>query len=312
MRIHWRDPDMSARKWIKAIVLIVGPFFLCYVIGFPMLKAYVLTHPSRPAIELTLESTDGSPVERVGFQASDGVEIVGWFVHGDPDGATVVSSHGSGSTGVLAYYGVKFLNRAGYNVLVFDHRGHGQSGSKFTTMGLLEVRDLVGAVAYLKTRSDVDPNRIGAIGCSMGSGIVIGAAAREPSIKAVVAEGNYADLGQVWDRFGYGGIKGTSLHWSWGPLLKLAGWVWTGEWVGQYKPIEMVGEISPRALLFIHGEIQNSACFVQDARRLYQAAGEPKSLWIVPGSGHCAAQGVHPEDYRARVLQFFDLYLRQE
>jgi dipeptidyl aminopeptidase/acylaminoacyl peptidase len=312
MRVHWRDPNMSPRKWIKAIVLIVVSFAFCYAVGFSMLKAYVLTHPARPAIELTRESTDGSPVERVAFQASDGIEIVGWFVHGDPGGATVVSSHGSGSTGVLSYHGVAFLNRAGYNVLVFDHRGHGQSGSKFTTMGPLEVRDLLGAVTYLKTRPDVDPDRIGAMGCSMGSGVVIGAAAREPSIRAVVAEGNYADLGQVWDRFGHVGIRGTSLSWSWGPLLKLAGWVWTGEWVGQYKPVEMVGEISPRPLLFIHGEIQNSACFVDDARLLYQAAGEPKSLWIVPDSGHCAAQGVHPEAYRARVLQFFDLYLRQE
>lgn len=309
MRIHWRDPGMSPRKWVKTTILIILPFFLTYLIGFPLLKAYTLTHPARPTIELTPVNT-GSAVERVTWAATDGVELVGWFVHGRRGGATIVVSHGSGATGAAAYPAVAFLNRAGYNILVFDHRGHGQSGSEFTTMGPLEVRDLVGAVDYLTTRPDVDADRIGAIGCSMGAGIVIGAAAQDRSIKAVVAEGVYGDLGDVWDRFGYGGIKGTSIEWTWGPLLKLAGWVWTGQWVGRYKPIELVAKISPRPLLIIHGQIQNSACFVSDAKRLYQVAQEPKTLWLVPNSGHCAAQANHPETYRARVRRFFDAYLR--
>jgi fermentation-respiration switch protein FrsA (DUF1100 family) len=282
---------------------------LFYVVGKPILQSYRLAHPHRWVVELSAQEI-GRPVERVTFQASDGLELVGWLVPGDGDGATIVVSHGSHVNGPVTYPGVAFLNDAGYNVLVLDHRGHGQSGGKATTLGAYEVRDLVGAVAYLRSRPDVDAERIGAIGCSMGSGIVIGAAAEEPAIRAAVAEAVYADMGELWKRFGYVGIRNTSIHWSWGPLMRWATWLWTRHDVAQYKPEALIGDISPRPVLIIHGEQDNGACTVADAHRLYQAAREPKELWIVPGAGHCSAHALAPQAYEERVVQFFDRTLR--
>jgi len=311
MRIHWRDPNMSFRKWVKAVALVVPSFILLYVVGRPMFQSYLLAHPFRRRAELTAQET-GVPVERVVFRAVDGVELVGWFVPGDGDGATIVSSHGSGANGPGTYPSLAFLHRAGYNVFVFDHRRHGQSGGKFTTFGPLEVGDLVGAVSYLRSRPDVDSERIGAIGCSMGSGIVIGAAAAEPAIAAVVVEGVYADLGEVWMRFGYVGIRRTSIHWSWGAPMQWATWLWTGTAVARFRPEELIGRIHPRPVFVIHGERDSAACTVADAKRLYRAAGEPKELWIVPGAGHCAAQYVRTREYQERVSQFFNQALRAE
>jgi fermentation-respiration switch protein FrsA (DUF1100 family) len=195
-------------------------------------------------------------------------------------------------------------------MMFLDHRRHGQSGGKATTMGPREVRDLVGAVAYLRTRPDVDPERIGAIGCSMGSAIVIGAAAQDPSIQAVVAEAVYADMGELWDRFGRVGLRGTQLGWSWGLPMRWGTWLWTGERIASFKPEEVIGQISPRPVFVIHGELDNAACTVDDAHRLYQAAGDPRELWIVPGAGHCNAHALLPEEYETRVLDFFDRALR--
>lgn len=315
MRIHWHDPNMSPRKWVKTLVLIALPFLLFYVVGKPAFESYTLAHPYRWVAELSEEEV-GRPVERVTFRATDGIELVGWFVQGDRQstptvrGATIVASHGSGANGPGTYPLLAFLSRAGYHVFVFDHRGHGQSSGRFTTLGPQEVRDLIGAVAYLRTRPDVDADRIGALGCSMGSGVVIGAAAREPAIQAAVVEGVYADMGELWKRFGYVGVRGTSIHWSWGAPMQVATWMWTGEWVPRFKPAELIGRISPRAVLIIHGEDDNAACTVGDARRLYQAAGDPKYLWVPPHTGHCGAQAVHTEEYQERVLQFFGQYLR--
>jgi fermentation-respiration switch protein FrsA (DUF1100 family) len=300
---------MSAHKWLKAAGLILAQFALCYVIARPMLQSFLLAHPRRAAAELTAQQA-GKPVERVTFRATDGVELVGWFVPGDGSGATIAVSHGSGSNGPAAYPQVAFLNDAGYNVFVFDHRAHGQSGGKMTTLGPRETADLRGAVAYLQTRGDVDGSRIGALGCSMGSGVSIGAAAADPAIKAVVAESVYADMGELWTRFGYVGIRGTSIHWSWGPLMRIATWLWTGTRIAAFKPEALIKDISPRPVLIIHGEHDNAACTVADAQRLYRAAQEPKELWIVPGAGHCDAQAVVPLEYRARVLRFFDRALR--
>jgi dipeptidyl aminopeptidase/acylaminoacyl peptidase len=311
MRIHWRDPNMSLRKWLRAVALIIAPFVLIYVIAKPLVHSYFLAHLPRRVAVLT-EREAGRSIERVAFRATDGVELVGWFVPGDGngDGATIVVSHGSGASGSVAYPGVAFLSRVGYNLFVLDHRAHGQSGGKASTLGPHEVRDLRGAVAYLRSRPDVDPDRIGAMGCSMGSGVVIGAAAEDPSIKAVVAEAVYADMVELWYRFGYVGVRGTPIHWSWGRPLRWGMWLWTGEDVAAFKPVEQIGRISPRSVLIIHGEHDNAACTVADARRLYQAAERPKELWIVPGAGHCQAHAARPEEYEARVIRTFDNALR--
>ena len=311
MRIHWRDPQMSPRKWLKAIALIIVSFILFYAIAKPLVHSYFLAHPFRRVADLTPEAL-GAPVERVAFQATDGVELVGWFVPGEGSGATILVSHGSGANGPGTYPGVAFLNRTGYNVFVFDHRAHGQSGDKATTFGPREVRDLIGAGRYVRSRPDVDPNRIGAIGCSMGSGIVIGAAAQDQMIKAVVAESVYGSLGQVWNRFGSMGIRDTSIRWTWGPPMRWGTWLWTGENIAKFKPESLIGRISPRPVFVIHGERDNAACTVADARYLYQSAVEPKELWIVPGAGHCSAHAIVPHEYEERVTQFFDQALEEK
>jgi fermentation-respiration switch protein FrsA (DUF1100 family) len=309
--LRWHDPNMSPRKWFKAVFAILLPFALMFVLGKPVLESYQLAHPRRFKWELDVSNT-GRPVERVVFRASDGTELVGWFVPGEGDGAAIVISHGSGANGPGSYPGVAFLNRAGYHVFVFDHRAHGQSGGPATTLGPREVYDMLGAVAYLRSRSDTDPERIGAIGCSMGSAVAIGAAAEDWAIKAVVAESVYADIGELWTRFGYVGIKKTSIHWSWGGLMRLATWLWTGYRVASFAPEALIGDISPRPVLIIHGEHDNGATTVADAHRLYAAARDPKELWIVAEAGHCSAHALFPEMYEERVLQFFDRALQSQ
>jgi alpha-beta hydrolase superfamily lysophospholipase len=303
--MHWRDPRMSVSKWARASCLILATFIIACLIAWPLIQSYLLAHPYRRVADLTGQDT-GRAVDRVTFAAADGVELMGWFVPGDGNGATIVVSHGSGANGPGTYPGVAFLNRAGYNVFVFDHRAHGQSSGKFTTIGPLEVRDLRGAVAYVRSRPDVDPARIGAMGCSMGSGVSIGAAAEDPTIRAVVAESVYADMGELWSRFGYVGVRGTPLQWSWGEPMRWATWLWTGQRIATFKPEALISRISPRPILIVHGDQDNAACTVDDARRLYQAAGEPKSLWIVAGAGHCGAHSVVPQAYEARIVSFFD------
>ena len=90
-----------------------------------------------------------------------------------------------------------------------------------------------------------------------------------------------------------------------------AGQAWTGERLATYNPEELVARISPRPLFIIHGEHDNEACTVADAHRLYEAARPPKTLWIVPGAGHCGGHGAQPAEYERRVLAFFDQALRE-
>ena len=83
----------------------------------------------------------------------------------------------------------KALHDAGYHVLLFDLRHHGESGRGRAplTYGPRETRDYIGAVNYLRSRPDVDGQRIGALGTSMGGNTIIMGTSQCQPIKAMMA-----------------------------------------------------------------------------------------------------------------------------
>ncbi|WP_212743106.1 alpha/beta fold hydrolase [Microbacterium sp. 2FI] len=145
----------------------------------------------------------GLAYEDVGFTATDGVDLRGWFIPAGTEPApAVVWVHGwpwnrlgnvAGGVpwpdrGVDHLPATKALHDAGFHVLMFDLANHGESGRRLPlTFGVREARDYAGAVAYLRSRPEVEPDRIGAIGMSAGgSTILYGTAACQP-IRAMIA-----------------------------------------------------------------------------------------------------------------------------
>lgn len=300
--IRWRDPEMNARKWVRALLTVIGMMALAYVALFPLVRSYQLAHPPRVVLPLTQIQA-----EKVELHTTDGVDLKGWFsAAAEPNGAAVVLAHGYVGNGAMMEPYARFLLDAGYHVLLFDFRAQGGSGGEISTIGWRERLDVLAAAHYLAARPEVDPERIGVLGVSMGGAAAIGAAAEDPILKAVVADSAYADFHEVIRRFGYFSIRGTPIHWTWGELYRLGGRIWTGEDLAEFKPVELIGQIAPRPVLIVHGELDNGACTVSDARALFDAAGEPKELWIVPRAGHGEALVVAAAEYRRRVIVFFD------
>ncbi len=85
-------------------------------------------------------------------------------------------------------------------------------------------------------------------------------------------------------------------------------WLQAGESPWRVSPIDDLARISPRAVLLIYGEHE-----LDNGRgdRQYKAAKEPKELWVVPGGDHGRNYEVAREDYREKVLEFFDRYLEE-
>jgi dienelactone hydrolase len=148
----------------------------------------------------------GLDFEPVAFPASDGVGIKGWFVPAEGEGPkpAIVFVHGwmwnrLGNVAGKAPIddrdvdflpATKALHDAGYSVLMYDVRRHGESqkGKGLVSFGPLEKNDFIGAVSYLRTRADVDGERIGSIGISMGGTIALyGAPECSPPLKAILA-----------------------------------------------------------------------------------------------------------------------------
>lgn len=149
----------------------------------------------------------GLDYEDVEFPARDGLRLSGWFVPaaGEGPAPTIVLIHGwpwnrlgqaaddmvSSMTGAEPVDLLRLthaLHGAGYSVLTFDLRNHGESAEGGpVTFGLQESNDLLGALDYLSERKDVDQDRIGAVGFSMGGNTVLYALPHTDRIQAAVA-----------------------------------------------------------------------------------------------------------------------------
>ncbi len=183
--------------FIAALIAAIAAFFAKRIISPPRLALW-----ANPG-DLGLAYDD------VQFPAQDGVRIAGWFIPGPAEsmrhGATIVLIHGwpwnrlgetaddlfanlTGEKPVdllrLAYS----LHQAGFNVLMYDMRNHGESAAAPpVAFGQEEAKDLLGAIAYLHGRADVAPHRIGVIGFSMGANSLLYALPQTDQIKAAVA-----------------------------------------------------------------------------------------------------------------------------
>lgn len=85
------------------------------------------------------------------------------------------------------------MHRQGFSILAIDLRGHGQSSDSRLTFGITERKDIIAAVDWLKQKG-FKSQKIGVLGVSMGSASVIGAAADDPDIAAVVVDSGYAEV----------------------------------------------------------------------------------------------------------------------
>ena len=199
------------------------------------------------------------------------------------------------------------LWRAGFNVLTFDFHGHGADHGAPVTLGYREVRDLFGALDYVQTR--VDEAEIGVIGFSMGASVAILGAARRPEVRAVVADSPFTTHEDI---VAHAIERVTRLPGR--PLARLSDTfinLRAGYRHRDVRPVVEVAAIAPRPLLIIHGSADRTIP-VEQAYRVYAAAGAPKELWIGEGADHCGTYFLDRPGYCARVAAFFERALDAE
>lgn len=278
-------------------------------LGIAYLAARPVLHPKRTLPQSTPADLDITNWEEVQFCSVDGLRLSGWFIPPDPgkDGATLIFVHGLGGNRAELLTEAVTLAYYGYGALLFDLRNHGTSQGQITTLGFSEVEDVCGAVQFLGSRPEVNPQRIGVVGHSMGAVAAIRAAARIPQIRVVVAESAYTSLR---DNIAQGLVAKTGLPpFLFAPIMIWLGERATGVKVDQVSPIRDVPKISPRAVLFLHGK-RDQIVDSENSRRLYAAANEPKSLSVLDHSGHSGLLRSDTVAYNGHVVSFLERYLR--
>jgi pimeloyl-ACP methyl ester carboxylesterase len=255
-----------------------------------------MLHPRHWRIGPT-PAAQGFAYRDVAFR-SDGLTLRGWWVPGTLH-RTVVMIHGWTSSRAEPMSKAGYLMAAGYNVLVFDLRGHGASDGNYTTMGYREVDDVHAAIALAQGLDAGAP--IALLGYSMGAALAVEEAARNPAVVAVIEDSGFSSLSAVFAAdFAHltGGLPAMPLGLAYVAIAQRD----LGFDINSVKPVADAAHLS-KPLLAILGTADRMVP-PAEGYAIYAAAQGPKQLFVVPGAGHTQEYFVEPGLYKSTVLGF--------
>lgn len=291
-----------------ALNILLGIVILVMALSF--ILVYANTHP--PRYPLNLPPSDyQQEYENAAFVTEDGLTLAGWLIKPDRSGKktpAIIICHGLGANKSDFTDLAVFLARRGYLVLAFDFRAHGDSEGSRTSLGYHEQKDVSAALHYLSSRPEVDQERIGIFGFSLGGSTAILAASGTRTFRAVAADSAFTSLRDQARQ----AITGF-YHLPAFPFVDLSvlGYeLYFQTRVRNIDPESVIGTISPAPVLIIAGE-GDDMIPAENGRRLYRAAQEPKELWVIPVGGHGGTAAAAGNEYNKRIGDFFNKHLKQ-
>jgi len=296
----WRTRRTEGSVWWRyprRLLLGAATFVAAALVLVPVVLGYVTTHVGRAVVP---EADLRVPYEDVSFTTADGLELEGWYIP-SRNGAAVISFPGRKGPQEQA----RLLARHGYGVLLFDRRGEGDSEGEPNSWGWGGDADVKAAIDFLQRRPDVDPDRIGGIGLSVGGEMMLETAAETGELAAVVSDGAGARSFYEEREYSVGTIEGV-----FGTVLSVSKTAAIAVSTNRMPPDslkDLAARIDQPLLLIAapdsgHGEELN--------RDYARAAGDSATLWEIPEAGHVGGIDARPAEYERRVAGFFDEALR--
>jgi dienelactone hydrolase len=293
-RSRKRDDKLVRRCARRLGIAVAGAIVFAFVI-FPLSLSYGFTHAARTT---TASGDLGASYGPVSFTTGDGLDLDGWYVPSRNRAAVIVFP---GKKGTQKH--ARMLVRHGYGVLVFDRRGEGESDGDPNALGWAFDRDLKGAIGFLQRRRDVDRNRIGGLGLSVGGEALLQTAAETDTLGAVVSEGAGARSVRE-DMIGMHASKVPEVASS---AVLTAG---TALFANQAPPAsleKLAGKITS-PVFYVYAS--HGAAGEDKNPNYYRATRGPKQIWKIDTS-HTHGLSARPDEYERRVVGFFDKTLLQ-
>ncbi|MFQ5816679.1 MAG: alpha/beta hydrolase [Terriglobia bacterium] len=280
--------------------LVFGFLSLVVIGGFLLARALSPPHAGEALDPTELIGT----TQAVSFKSPDGTSHNGWFFPGRRRGPVIVVLHGYGSSRSDVLDLATSLQEHRYNVLAFNLAGHGESPRKRTTLGFQETEELLAALDMLARRADLDGQRIGLWGHSLGAYTALKAAARSPGVKVLVLDSLYTrpvDMLRLQ-------LRRHGAHWVplLGAITRLEYRLYTfrNRRNNDAIPIEQLADI-PK--LFIAGDDQPA--LAEFTRVLFERAPEPKEFVRRRRTSLTTLAALERTAYEDLVISFFLTHL---
>lgn len=271
--------------------------------------AYSLAHPARNLAESTPNDVGIDNWEDVRFRSGE-LALTGWFIPPAPEanGSTLIVVHGWSANRASLLGQVAMLHRHGYGAFVIELRNSGLSEGDVSTWGYAEAADVQAAFDYLLTRTEVNPGQIGLLGFSAGGATVIRAAAQIPEIKVVIAQSTYTSF--VDNLPAITKLLKSRLP-TYAPLVLWLSERQTTVPLREIRPINDLAQLEERPIMFIHGT-SDSIVDVSHSQQLFEAAKEPKALYLVPDASHEAIYSIDRAEFEKQVISFLTQYFHAQ
>jgi len=283
----WRSVLTFTFKAVVALVVLITLFGLAQVNN--------ALHPPRiipPGNTLRESKIEFQQLDLI---TEDGIRLSAWYTP-PRKGAVILLAHGYGDNRPEWVHAL--LAKKGYGVLSWDARAHGESDGEISTVGYLEVLDVKAALDFVLAQPDV--NHVGAWGGSMGGATLIRATAQFPEIEALFVDSSFASLN---DEFNFL-VPYPVIN----PLAKfLAEWQ-TGFSIKDLDLVKDIARIGPRPVYIVHS-LGDTVAPPDAGEKLFNAANEPRFLWVEKDAAHLSIHLVNERRYQRRLIGFFDEWL---
>lgn len=282
---------------MRRLTLFLGSLFLLGVIGTWSI-GYLLSRPNQ--IEIG-EPPNDLAVEEIFIPTKNEGEISGWYIEGKPEFGGVLLLHSVRSSRLEMIARAKFLNSAGYTILLIDMQAHGETKGDLITFGHLESIDAKLAFSYLKDRVEGRP--VGVVGVSLG-----GAAAllNEPlRADAFVLEAVYSSIEKAVEnriaiRLGeFGRNLAPLLLWQIEPRLGIS--------LEKLSPMSSISKVTVPTMIISGTDDRHT--LPEEVTDMFSLLTGPKELWMVEGASHQNLHKYVQSEYEKNVLTFFRKHL---
>jgi pimeloyl-ACP methyl ester carboxylesterase len=315
--VAWGALASSAVRTVLAAGGVIVAVVLAIKIAALVLEPRLAFYPVRGYFETPASA--GLAFEDVVLRTSDAVSVHGWFI----PAASPIPAEGTTPAGsrrpvtLLFFHGnaeniggcldlARLARAAGFNLLLVDYRGYGESQGRPTEQGIY--RDGEAALDHLRSRTGVDPDRIVVWGRSIGAAVAVRLAARGTEPDGAARDRSAGEPGDPGGARRVAGLILESPFTSVPDLLRQGGHValLALSRFGTYRfdSAALMGRVEAPVLI-VHGTDDEIAPF-ELGRRLYELAPGRKELAAIRGGGHNDLWALHEDEVWDTARRFLE------
>ncbi len=286
------------QRWKLAVSFAIRAAF--YAVLIPYILVVFAVHRPR-LLPTPMTTITASQIETIEFPSRDGATTLrGVFLKQPSPRGTVIVCHGVGANHADIEDIHLVLFESGFQVLTFDFRGHGNSDGHTITYGLNERLDVLGAYDACLARTDVDSDRVFALGVSMGGASLAMALPEMPGVKAAVLDSAFASLTSMVEhqfRFVPASVRPVPTQ-----VARAFGWLEIGADIDSLAPASRLKTLN-LPVLIIHGD-EDRIVPVEHAHLLHTACRHG-TLHIEKQCPHIGTVMVNEAQYARMVTRHF-------